>query len=396
MSVRSFLDDLGIIANENTPVENDPSLKQGQELKEFERQTIKLETPNLELLQITSIPGISSIVETLSSDDSTAASSETSNVSINKLENEFNKTLSEYTVVYQELSDNLMKKNQTQKDIYKYYNNVLTSSDGNYTYVNNYGYTHRYLNNAWDNNSASCPSDPVSISDDDMSKLKLEGPDMGSGQACQVAGTNIQNKDTNEVAWVDIKGYKHVYSSDVWKEKDETCNIKPTQIENNEYNAIPSGNAMTTTTVCSQLDVDPQIIHRISELNDKLIALSQALSKDLDKLIVTDNSLKNKIDEQQNKLNNYLITLNNEKRNLNHLNDNYYTVEGEQESSGLIMNSNLYHYMVWIILAITVISLTIHTLSGAQSSKMINGLSLIFCIIALYVLVKWFYNKLAR
>jgi hypothetical protein len=396
MSVASFLDNLGITANENTPVENDKNLKQGQELMKFERQTIKRVTPQLKLLQITSIPGITSIVETLDNDDSTASSTQTSTVSINKLEDEFNKTLSEYTIVYKELSDNLMKKNQTQQDVYKYYNNVLTSSDGNYTYVNNYGYTHRYVNDAWDNNSASCPTDPLSISDDDIAKLKLVGPDMGSGQACQIAGTNIQNKDTMEVAWVDIKGYKHVYSSDVWQSKEESCEMKPTQIDNNSYNAIPSGNAMTTTTVCSQLDVDPQITHHLDELNTKLISLAQALSKDLDQMIVTDNTLKDKLDEQQQKLNTYIVTLNKEKSNLNHLSDNYYTIQGEEESSGLTAKSNWIHYIVWIILAITVISITMHTLSDTPSSRIGNGLALIFCIIALFVLVKWFYNKLTR
>ena len=79
---------------------------------------------------------------------------------------------------------------------------------------------------------------------------------------------------------------------------------------------------------------------------------------------------------------------------MNHVKDNYYTVEGEEESSGLNMTSNWYHYIVWIILAITILSLTIHTLTGAPSSKIVNGLSLIFCIIALFILVRWFYNKL--
>ena len=388
MSVDNFLKNLGVIGN------SEPNLKQGQELLEYEKQTIKRETPHLELLQISSIPGITSIVETLENQDSTSSTSQTSSTNINKLEDEFNKTLSEYTLAYQELSDNLLKKNQTQTDVYKYYNNVLTSTDGNYTYVNNYGYTHRYSNDAWDNNSPSCPTDPMSVTDEDMVKLKLVGPDMGSGQACQVAGTNIQNKDTMEIAWVDIKGYKHVYSSDVWQDKDESCDMKATQIDSSAYNAIPEGSPMTPTSLCNQLDVDPQITHRIAQLNDKLISLAQALSKDLDQLVVTDQTLKSQIDEQQNKLNSYLVTLNGEKNNMNHMKDNYYTVEGEEESSGLNMTSNWYHYIVWIILAITIISLTIHTLTGAPSSNIVNGLSLIFCIIALFILVRWFYNKL--
>ena len=59
MSVENFLKNLGVIGN------SEPNLKQGQELLEYEKQTIKRETPHLELLQISSIPGITSIVETL-------------------------------------------------------------------------------------------------------------------------------------------------------------------------------------------------------------------------------------------------------------------------------------------------------------------------------------------
>ena len=104
--------------------------------------------------------------------------------------------------------------------------------------------------------------------------------------------------------------------------------------------------------------------------------------------------MKNKIRIEKNKLNSHIRSLNKQQKNMKHLDDNYYTVEGEQESSGLKATSNWYHYIVWIILAFTVVSITLHSLTSKNTSTMGNGLALIFCIIILFLLVRWFYSKL--
>ena len=72
-----------------------------------------------------------------------------------------------------------------------------------------------------------------------------------------------------------------------------------------------------------------------------------------------------------------------------------YTIEGEEENTSLMMTSNWYHYIVWLIVGIAVISITIHTLLGGEPSRMASGAALIFCIVVLFALVRWFYNKLA-
>ena len=64
MSVTNFLHNLGIISGKTTGLENDPNLQQGQEFMEYEKLYTKLAEPHLGALQITSIPGINSIVET--------------------------------------------------------------------------------------------------------------------------------------------------------------------------------------------------------------------------------------------------------------------------------------------------------------------------------------------
>lgn len=63
MIIQNLLDDLGIIPNKDTEFENDPNLKQGQELMKFERGYQSSVEPTLKLLQTTTSPNLKSIIE---------------------------------------------------------------------------------------------------------------------------------------------------------------------------------------------------------------------------------------------------------------------------------------------------------------------------------------------
>jgi hypothetical protein len=344
---------------------------------------------------VTSIPGVSSIVETLQGNNSTGAAKPAATSNVSDIENNFNKTLSEYSALYRSFSQEMLEKVQAQKNVQKYYGKVISEDNGSYSYVNDFGYTHRYSNDAWAKNDASCPSDPTDVSAEESAKLSLSGPDMGIGQACGMAGTNIKNKSTSEVAWVDIKGYKHIYSSSVWDGKDSTCDTSTTTLEGSSYDAIPSGSPMVSTTVCDQLNVNPGTWKKLSQLNDKLVSLAGQMNKELGDLKVTDDKLKQDLTNQQASLNDYVSTLEADKRNMGHFNAVYTTVNGEQESSGLLLNSNKLHYLVWLILAVTIVSITLHSVSTGAMSRGGNVIVLIVSLIALYVIARWMYNRLS-
>jgi hypothetical protein len=102
MSVLSFLNDLGIIPNEGTGLENDSNLLQGQKYMEYGRVYKKSVEPHLKNLQMTSMPNVISVVEGMKAVKSSSA---ISNSEISKNENEFNKTMIEYSSTYKQLSD---------------------------------------------------------------------------------------------------------------------------------------------------------------------------------------------------------------------------------------------------------------------------------------------------
>ena len=111
MSVLSFINDLGIIPNEGTGLENDINLLQGQKYMEYGRVYQKSIEPHLQNLQMTSLPNVASVIEGMKAVKSSAA---TSKSEISNNENEFNKTMIEYSAIYKQLSEHGHIKHNSQ------------------------------------------------------------------------------------------------------------------------------------------------------------------------------------------------------------------------------------------------------------------------------------------
>jgi len=105
MTALSFLNDLGIIPNEGTGLENDSNLLQGQKYMEYGRVYEKSVEPHLKNLQMTSIPNVSSFVEGMHGENSVKSISPMSKSEISQNENEFNKTMIEYSSLYKQLTE---------------------------------------------------------------------------------------------------------------------------------------------------------------------------------------------------------------------------------------------------------------------------------------------------
>ena len=117
----SFKNDLGIIPNEGTDYENDPNLAQGQQFMEYGRVYASSIAPHLYKLQLTSSPALQSIVEALNGSDSINATNNNVKSVVTSTETEFNKTLSEYSDTYKELSKELLAIKTKNKPINKYH-----------------------------------------------------------------------------------------------------------------------------------------------------------------------------------------------------------------------------------------------------------------------------------
>ena len=152
---------------------------------------------------------------------------------------------------------------------------------------------------------------------------------------------------------------------------------------------------MVNTTVCDKLNVDPATWNKLSQLNDKLVSLAGQMNKELGDLTVTDNKLKQDLTSQQANLNSYITTLEDDKRELGQFNSTYTTVGGKNESSGLVLNSNKIHYLVWLILSITIVSITLHSVSTGNMTRGGNVIVLIVTLIVTYIISLWMYNRIS-
>lgn len=392
----SFKNDLGILANEGTSYENDANLQQGQQFMEYGRIYASAIKPHLFKLQLTTSPELQSITEALNGSDSVLSANSNIKSNVSKTEDEFNKTMSEYSQVYQEINKELLANNATKKPIQKYLNNVVTADDKNFVYVNNYGYTHKYSNEAWSSNDKSCSSHPLKIAGTDLTLLnKMPGPDMGIGQACRIAGQNVQNASTKEVSWVDAKGYKHIYPSQVWQKKSESCGGDVKQIDALSYNKIPVGSFMTETTVCNKLNVNPELLERLAKINDKLIKYSEKINNEMGNLNVNDETIKNNISANRSKLKDYISNLKKDKNNLNAYmhegssnTDVYNSIVGQEEVSHLVLRSNYIHYIIWILLFFTVFIIAIHSIA----TESYGGINVIIGLFLIYTISRYIYN----
>lgn len=390
MSFVSFLHDLGIIPNKGTKMEGNPGLSQGADFMDFNRMYHRNTEQKVKALQTSGIPGIDTVTEAMQEDDNIARkSTDVASNSVSSIETEFNKTLADYNTTYKMFAEEVLKKAKADKDLQQYFGQAITNGDGNYMYVNDYGYTQKYSTDAWSANAESCPSDPVTLSDKQISMFNSGAP-MGEGQSCGVAGRNIKNKDSGEHAWVDIKGYKHVYSDDTWNAKSEMCNVPVTELESDDYEAIPSGSAMTSASNCERLDVDPAVWNKLVTLNRKLVSLAQKMTEQLTGVVAKDVRLQQSLEDEKIKLAAYVAELDNQQQQMSNSATRYVTVEGEYEDAHLNANSDWLHLLAYFVLMVLVIAMTFRASVG-KSSKAMNIIAILIAVVGCFVIIRSFF-----
>lgn len=368
----------------------DSSLLQGERLLAFSKKNLRDEEKHMGLIQQGSSNEIGSIQEAMEDHDSiqprVAAGKE--NPLITKIEDEFNDTLQHYTTLYNELMKDLIQKDKAQQEVQQYFGKVVKTEKGDYYYVNNYGYKQGYSTESWTANSKTCPSKPISITNDDIEKLP-NGYMMDVGQACNVSGKNIKNKDSGEIAWVDIRGVKHPYENNVWQYKKGSCNMEPVLLESDEYNGVPLGVPMNATTECDRLGLNDNVWDKLVGLNDKLITLSKQLVIEIGKIGIEDGLLKKAAQEKEKKVEQYIKDLEKDKMELDKAHGRMSTIGGERDVSEKVVNNRFMALIFWAILAVVVIFTVFHSFLGGSNQMVQNVILVVVALILIYFLIQY-------
>ena len=326
---------------------------------------------------------------------STPSVNVTTDPNLDKLVNQFNNLLAEYTSQYKLMADQIMV-NNNHTTLQKYANNNIKHQK-NYYHVNEFGYAQAYDNDAWKNRSISCSSEPYTITDDNFNTL-LGGPNkMGKGQACNIAGYNIMNSDTQEMSWIDIKGVKHIYPKNILEQRNSSCTMPPKVLTSAEYDAIVKGEDMTKDTFCEKLNVDPQILESLSNLNTQLLTLGTQILETLYKEHNPDiniqelqNNINTKIKQLQNNntLSNIASNQVGSSGPVNSLNwtDSAQSIRASDEYSNLILQKNYMNYIIGVILIVILIVVIFKIFLSDSPSIILIIVSCLFIAIYLYII----------
>lgn len=312
--------------------------------------------------------------------DYTKSSSE----SVQDLETQFNRSLVAYNSAYKGMMEDLIQRNQENKETGKFFGKNGSEGSGNYVYVNDYGFTHKYSTDSWNDRDSTCASSPVEIPPSMIDKFTVGAP-MGTGQPCGVAGKNIVNMETGEAAWVDIKGLRHAYTDEVWAAKAQSCNTEPIRLANAQFKALPEGAAMTTTDRCTALDVDPKAWAKLGTMGENLTVLGQKLAGKLGESVATDQALQRQIASNRQSLIQSVSTTQAAMKGSSSITPTQATVSGELDNTRKMMVSSQYHYLAWLLLTLLILGLALHAIFSGTAP---GAVGLIVAMALLFIAVR--------
>ena len=362
------------------------NLEQGKIILNYNEEIDDVVKPHLKLIQQGSLlEGMNTMNLSLKDKKSVEG--------LQNIENTFNKTLAEYNLVYKQFSEDLMNRKNQLNEVSPYLGKNIRKSNGAIYYVNNFGNYYWYSPDAWNaGNPEGCPTGYEQLPGEVPSQL-TPGPSMNVGTPCGAAGQVVKNTESGDMAWVDIKGYKHSFPEGT-KMSSSCAERNILEVSNNVYNAIPTGNSMSPIDTCMALDVNPTIWKQLNQLNSKLKSQAVAITKEIQTLSLEDQDINKQLVQKQANLMRHLDDIDNDKKMLVNNKRMLVTVDGEQEDSGLRMTSNYYFLLMWILLMFLVFSLSMASYSS--DSKKIAGISYVIIAVFGLLFLMYLYKKISN
>jgi hypothetical protein len=357
------------------------NLNQGKQMLDFNSEETNDLKPDLSLIEK------GSIVESIGNMNLNA-SDKSKLEGLSNIENDYNQLLAEFSQTYKQFSEDLLNQTQTKKQIVDTLGKVISDTDGNNYYVNNFGYTHKYSTSAWQNNNSSCPSTTMSYSGD-FNNFKT-GPAMTSGQPCKIAGQIVKNTSSGETAWVDIKGMKHPFSG----AKSNSCSSTAIELNSDDYNLIPTGSAMSSSDTCLALDVNPTLYNKLQSLNGQIKLKANQLVSQMNSLNLSNSQAQNSLNNKRNNMMKQVNHISDLNKEVIYNNRMLMQVGGESDDASLRMTSSWYILIAWIFITILIVSLAMASSTGI-GGKPVSGIAYVIVAFGVLMFLIYLYKKVS-
>ena len=196
----------------------------------------------------------------------------------------------------------------------------------------------------------------ITVSQDQYNTIGRQAKAMNDGQPCGIAGKFIKNNTTKEVSWVDTESVKHPFLKGAWDKKHKTC--KANNILNlsaDEYANIPSGDPMTSATMCKRSYSSNDLEATLDTQYKKLQSLANQIISETKTVDETNNSQQQQLSQTRDRFGSLMNTVSTDHNNWKTKQQTGVSVSAQKDSSGLFANSNELHMYLWCIVAIAII-----------------------------------------
>tara|TARA_Y100000389_G_scaffold83592_1_gene80184 strand:- start:224 stop:1279 length:1056 start_codon:yes stop_codon:yes gene_type:complete len=271
--------------------------------------------------------GIEGMVEGMGDDDSQDLQT------LKTLETNFNKALNEYNALYDNYLNNVVQSRQSSG----LSDNVIMQNGDQKWFVSKYGVKRKITDAYWAAETAKTQrtcSEPIASTEEEINKFET-GPQMREGEKCSEGGKNVFDATTQKYAWIDVKGYKHVYSNYLTG-KHESCPKTHSPIDNNSYVAIPTavgpdGNPKPWTKLdeCLYTNHDSDIITQLETKNTALIELIGEMKNNIERINNENNENTDSKNSANSKFDTIMGDLEMHKSELNNLREDISTLDGD-------------------------------------------------------------------
>lgn len=201
-------------------------------------------------------------------------------------------------------------------------------------------------------------------------------------EPCGVSGKVIENKVTNEKAWVDISGNKHLIdetSPDSCKSPTPT----PIPVSQDSFNAIPGNGPMVNT--CGVSGLSAQEFTEYNEKRQAVIDAAKDVAKLVNELTTTELTIiQDATEDEREFIENSVVDLVREKTTLSTNQANATNAIGRFETGKEQTTYAFRIYVVWLIVALLVMAIAIHTMVSGENTIFVYGVLLLSVLIILF------------
>lgn len=168
----------------------------------------------------------------------------------------------------------------------------------------------------------------------------------------QIFGQEKTTEKNGLKGYVDINGMLHPYPNNDMTNTTGTCSDNIVNIDDITWGCFTMSDDMTPTTLCSLGSIDVEKKAELVKLNNDLIKQSENIYSKIGLLKDTIGNIRDLDNKKNEELNEYMKSFEHLFKEYNSFNKNKDTLEVMINDNSMTTESNLYYYILWVLITI--------------------------------------------